>query len=189
MAGKKKLLLPQRLALQGLAVILVVAAAALVFNQSKPSESGRVVNSLPAADSAGETAGRPAGGKVAVVAPKPLPAPAAPASGSEVPLAAEEKALPRLLDLGATSCVPCKMMEPVLEGLRKDYAGKFQVEFIDVWENSSAGVSHRIRVIPTQIFFDASGNELFRHEGFMSREDILAKWRELGYDFAAGAKK
>jgi thioredoxin 1 len=35
-------------------------------------------------------------------------------------------------------------------------------------------------VIPTQIFYDAAGRELFRHEGFFGKDDILAKWKELG---------
>jgi len=93
---------------------------------------------------------------------------------------AQSTALPRLLDLGADKCVPCKMMAPILEELKETYAGPLQVEFIDVWKNPTAAQPYRIRVIPTQIFFSADGTELFRHEGFYSREDILAKWRELG---------
>ncbi|NCQ35256.1 thioredoxin family protein [bacterium] len=93
---------------------------------------------------------------------------------------AQSTALPRLLDLGADKCVPCKMMAPILEELKETYAGSLQVEFIDVWKNPTAAQPYRIRVIPTQIFFSADGTELFRHEGFYSREDILAKWRELG---------
>jgi len=92
------------------------------------------------------------------------------------------KALPRLVDLGAGKCIPCKMMAPILEELKKEYAGTFSVEFIDVWKNPDAGKKYGIRIIPTQIFFDAAGKELFRHEGFFSREDILAKWKELGID-------
>jgi len=93
---------------------------------------------------------------------------------------AESTALPRLLDLGADKCVPCKMMAPILEELKETYAGTMTVEFIDVWKNPAAAQPYRIKVIPTQIFFAADGAELFRHEGFYSREDILAKWRELG---------
>ena len=92
------------------------------------------------------------------------------------------KALPRLVDLGAGKCIPCKMMAPILEELKKEYAGTFSVEFIDVWKNPDAGKKYGIRIIPTQIFFDAAGKELFRHEGFFSREDILAKWKELSVD-------
>ena len=75
------------------------------------------------------------------------------------------------------------MMAPILDELEKDYQGKFDVVFIDVWENRSAGSEYGIRVIPTQIFFDANGKELFRHEGFMSREDILERWQKLNVTF------
>jgi len=92
------------------------------------------------------------------------------------------KALPRLVDLGAGKCIPCIMMAPILEELKKEYAGTFNVEFIDVWKNPDAGRKYGIRIIPTQIFFDASGKELSRHEGFFSREDILLKWKELGVE-------
>ncbi len=96
--------------------------------------------------------------------------------------AEEFKALPQLVDLGADKCIPCKMMAPILEQLKKEYAGTFNVEFIDVWKNPDAGRKYGIRVIPTQIFFDAAGKERFRHEGFFSREGILSKWKELGVD-------
>jgi thioredoxin 1 len=90
--------------------------------------------------------------------------------------------LPRLVDLGAGQCIPCKMMAPILEELKKEYAGRLQVDFIDVWKNPDEAKRYGIQLIPTQIFFDVSGTERFRHEGFMSKEDILAKWKELGVD-------
>lgn len=90
--------------------------------------------------------------------------------------------LPRLIDLGADKCIPCKMMAPILEQLKEDYEGQFEVVFIDVWKNPTAGRQWRIRVIPTQIFLDGSGKELFRHEGFFSKQDILNKWAELGIE-------
>ena len=95
--------------------------------------------------------------------------------------------LPRLLDLGSTTCIPCKMMAPILEELKKEYAGRLQVEFVDVMANPDAGRSYQISLIPTQIFFDASGKERFRHEGFFAKEDILAKWKQLGVDLTAAA--
>jgi thioredoxin 1 len=90
--------------------------------------------------------------------------------------------LPRLVDLGATKCIPCKIMAPILEGLKKEYKGRLEVVFIDVWENPDEAKKSGIRVIPTQIFYDASGKELFRHEGFFSKEDILGKWKEFGVE-------
>lgn len=93
--------------------------------------------------------------------------------------------LPRLVDLGANKCIPCKMMAPILEDLKKTYAGKLDVQFIDVWEKPEEGPRFGIRIIPTQIFFDAAGKELFRHEGFLGKDDILAKWKEFGVDLAS----
>jgi len=92
--------------------------------------------------------------------------------------------LPRLVDLGAGKCIPCKMMAPILEELKDQYKGRMDVVFIDVWENPNAGTQYGIKLIPTQIFFDAAGKELFRHEGFFSKEDILAKWKEFGVDLS-----
>ena len=96
--------------------------------------------------------------------------------------AAEPSKLPKLVDLGADKCIPCKAMAPILKELKTEYAGRMDVEFIDVWKNPDAGKSYKIRLIPTQIFFDASGKERFRHEGFFGREDILGKWKELGVE-------
>lgn len=89
-------------------------------------------------------------------------------------------ALPLLIDLGADKCIPCKAMKPVLDELAANYKNRFQTEFIDVWKNPDAAKKYNINLIPTQIFFDASGKELFRHEGFFSKEDILGKWKEFG---------
>jgi len=88
--------------------------------------------------------------------------------------------LPRLVDLGADKCASCKMMMPVLAELRKTYAGTFDVEFIDVWQQPTSAKIFKVRMIPTQIFFNAAGDELYRHEGFLSRDDILAVWRKHG---------
>jgi thioredoxin 1 len=98
------------------------------------------------------------------------------------PIAAIQGNLPRLLDLGADKCIPCKMMAPLLEELKTAYNGKLQVDFIDVWKNPDEAPKYKISVIPTQIFYDVSGKELFRHEGFFPREDIIAKWKEFGVD-------
>ena len=94
----------------------------------------------------------------------------------------EAKRLPRLVDLGADKCIPCKLMAPILEEMKKDYAGTINVEFIDVWKNPDKAKEYGISIIPTQIFFDASGKELFRHEGFFSKKDIIGKWKEFGIE-------
>jgi thioredoxin 1 len=109
------------------------------------------------------------------------------ASGQSQP--GSQAGLPRLVDLGAGKCIPCKKMAPILEELKTEYAGRMEVEFIDVWKNPDAGKAYGIEMIPTQIFFDVSGKELFRHVGFFGKEDILGKWKELGVDLAVAASK
>ena len=97
---------------------------------------------------------------------------AVPALARKAPKPAPPAALPRLVDLGAGKCIPCKRMAPILEALKVDYAGAVDVRFIDVWQEPQAGKPYGIRLIPTQIFFDRKGRERFRHEGFFAREEI-----------------
>jgi thioredoxin 1 len=110
----------------------------------------------------------------------PVPAAAPPAAPAAIP-SAPTAALPRLIDLGADKCIPCKAMAPILDELRTALAARVTVEFIDVWQKPDDAKPYSIKLIPTQIFFDAAGNELFRHEGFFSKEDILLQWEKLGY--------
>jgi thioredoxin 1 len=95
--------------------------------------------------------------------------------------------LPRLVDLGAEKCIPCKMMAPILAELKRDYSRHFTTDFIDIWKNPDAGKQYGIEVIPTQIFYDSDGKELFRHVGFYGKEDILAQWKTLGIDLGSSA--
>ena len=92
------------------------------------------------------------------------------------------KGLPVMLDLGSDQCIPCKMMAPILEELKTDYAEKLSVHFLDVRKLPVLSKLYNIKLIPTQIFYDSSGKELFRHEGFYAKEDIIAKWKECGID-------
>lgn len=95
---------------------------------------------------------------------------------------ASARPLPRMVDVGADRCVPCKAMAPILEGLRTEYAGRLEVTFVDVWRFPDLAAPYGVRIIPTQIFFGPDGRELARHQGFMSREEILAQWKALGVE-------
>ena len=99
-------------------------------------------------------------------------------AGSQKQVTAQQ--IPRLVDLGAGKCIPCKAMAPILEGLKTEYAGRMDVQFIDVWKDPDAGKAHGISIIPTQIFYAADGRELARHQGFLDRDAILAQWKALG---------
>ena len=96
------------------------------------------------------------------------------------PQVSSTQPVPRLIDLGAGRCIPCKAMAPILEELRAEYAGRMEVQFIDVWKDPAAAEPYGIRMIPTQIFFGGDGKELARHQGFMSKAEILAQWRSVG---------
>jgi thioredoxin 1 len=98
-----------------------------------------------------------------------------------------EQRLPRLVDVGKGTCIPCKMMAPVLDELASEYEGRMIVEFANMELAPEVASIYRIRLIPTQIFYGTDGSELFRHEGFISKEEILAKWAQFGYTFDGGA--
>ncbi|MFC1582687.1 thioredoxin family protein, partial [Planctomycetota bacterium] len=96
--------------------------------------------------------------------------------------AEDDRPLPMLLDLGAGTCVPCKMMMPILEELQADCGERLRVQYIDVKKNPDASKLYNIQTIPTQIFLSAENKELFRHEGFFAKEDMLKKWLDFGVD-------
>ena len=85
-----------------------------------------------------------------------------------------------MVDLGAKKCIPCKMMAPILEELEKEYQDWAAIVFIDVWDTPDAGKKFGIRAIPTQIFYNAEGKEMLRHEGFFDKAGIVAELQKLG---------
>jgi len=87
-----------------------------------------------------------------------------------------------MLDLGADKCIPCKMMAPIIEKLKKDYSGKADIVFIDVWKDPKQAERFKISSIPTQIFYDKYGKEVSRHVGFLKEEAIVEKLKSLGVE-------
>ncbi len=92
------------------------------------------------------------------------------------------KGMVTMVDLGADKCVPCKLMAPILEELKKDYHDRAAIVFIDVWKDKAPAKRFGIKAIPTQIFFDSEGNEVYRHIGFMSKEDITGRLEQMGVE-------
>ena len=93
-----------------------------------------------------------------------------------------EKGKVTMVDLGAKKCIPCKMMAPIMEKLEKAYEGKADIVFIDVWENRDQAPRFGIRAIPTQIFFNENGEEVWRHEGFLEEKTIVDRLTEMGVE-------
>jgi thioredoxin 1 len=94
--------------------------------------------------------------------------------------AAPVKGLVTMVDLGAGSCIPCKMMAPILEELKREYTGKAVITYIDVRYDKPAIERYRLEAIPTQVFYDREGKEVERHVGFMNKEEIVAVLKRLG---------
>jgi thioredoxin 1 len=90
--------------------------------------------------------------------------------------------LPKFLNFGADRCIPCKQMVPVREAIAAEYAGQVEVGFIDVWADREAGRAYHVRVIPTQLILDAEGRELFRHEGYWPKKQVLAQFAAVGIE-------
>ncbi|TET53178.1 MAG: hypothetical protein E3J53_02455 [Desulfobacteraceae bacterium] len=87
---------------------------------------------------------------------------------------------PVLVDFGSNSCIPCRQMRPILQEIRKEHSGKTEVLVIDVYKYQNLAREHKIRIIPTLIFFDSNGKEVHRHQGFMSKKVILEQLKKMG---------
>jgi thioredoxin 1 len=94
----------------------------------------------------------------------------------------QKTSLPTLMDFGRGTCVPCKMMKPMLEGLKREYAGILNVEIIDVRYDQEASKKYKIPGVPFQLVFDASGKELKRRYGYADKGEILAMLKSVGID-------
>jgi len=87
---------------------------------------------------------------------------------------------PLLVDFGANSCVPCRQMRPVLKELEKEYTGKAGILVIDVYKYQNLAKDYKVQVIPTLVFFDAKGKEVYRQMGAMEKDKIAEKLKEAG---------
>ena len=87
---------------------------------------------------------------------------------------------PVLVDFGANSCVPCRQMRPLLKEINSEYSGKARVLVIDIYKYQDLAKQHQIQLIPTLVFFDSKGKEVFRHVGAWGKEEIAAKLKEIG---------
>ena len=78
------------------------------------------------------------------------------------------------VELGSVNCIPCKKMQPIMKSVEKKYGGQIKVIFYDVWQPDQKKYAQQygIKLIPTQVFLDEKGKEIFRHEGFYPEEEI-----------------
>ncbi len=87
---------------------------------------------------------------------------------------------PLLVDFGANTCLPCRQLRPILKELEREFAGKAEILVIDVYKYQGLAREYKIIALPTLVFFDANGKEVFRQPGVMSKEQIAGKLKEMG---------
>ncbi|MGD9496392.1 MAG: thioredoxin family protein [Armatimonadota bacterium] len=163
-------------------LIVLAVAAAFLTRESGPTAPATPTDALarPQPASAQNTASAPDLGELTSTESTEAPSPDEGAAGDGEDAAQDAGQLPRFVEVGADSCIPCKMMQPILDELRTDYGGKLEVDFADVWKNPELGQRYDVRTIPTQVIYDASGREVFRHIGYWPKEEIDVKLKELG---------
>lgn len=87
---------------------------------------------------------------------------------------------PSMIEFGATGCIPCDRMQPILDKVRKKYGDALNVVFVHVRENPILGSRFGVRSIPVQVFYDKDGKETFRHTGFYAEAEVMKQIEKLG---------
>jgi thioredoxin 1 len=99
-----------------------------------------------------------------------------PAASPEVPV----KGMVTMVDFGAPFCAPCKAMAPFLEKLEKEYKERAAIIVLDVGKSPELCDKFGITELPTQVFYNKQGKEVFRHKGFMKEEAIVKQLKKMG---------
>ncbi len=89
-----------------------------------------------------------------------------------------KSARPVIIDLWAEWCMPCKMIEPILDEIASEYKEKIDVAKINVDEYPELATELSVMNIPTLIFFK-DGQEKTRITGINTKEYIEKKIEEF----------
>ena len=91
------------------------------------------------------------------------------------------KAKPALYEFGAGYCYSCKEMAKVMAELKTSHSDQVEFRMVYVDKEETLFKQYKIMLIPTQVFLDASGKEVDRHIGPLSKEEVLQKLRHLKF--------
>jgi thioredoxin 1 len=89
--------------------------------------------------------------------------------------------LPEILEFDRKLCPVCRKAELIIREVKDRYPGQFAVRRVYIDEHGPMFRHYRVDIVPTQVFLDADGREVFRHEGVFAREKLIQKLRELKF--------
>lgn len=101
-------------------------------------------------------------------------APIPPSSGVALVANATASGLPTIAEFGAKTCASCREMQVILDNVAKKTVGRAHVLVIDISKDYEAAQVFQIRLMPTQVFFDAQGRENGRHMGKLTEAQVMA---------------
>lgn len=82
------------------------------------------------------------------------------------------EAIVTFIELGSVNCIPCKKMQPIMKSIEQKYGEQVKVIFYDVNKEPDRAGEYKIQLIPTQVFLDKNGKEIYRHEGYYPEKEI-----------------
>ncbi len=92
--------------------------------------------------------------------------------------------LPTLMEIGSVSCEPCQKLKPTIDALKEEYKGRVNVVVYDSW-NTQVGAQkaaeYNATTVPTLIFLDKDGKELYRMTGYQEYSTIKNRFTALGW--------
>ena len=89
--------------------------------------------------------------------------------------------LPKILEFDRKLCPICQASERILLAVKDKYPGRFRVEKLYMDEADYLFRQYKVAIVPTQVFLDAAGREVGRHEGVFKPDALIQELRDLQF--------